>query len=121
MNNADRKAGHCLLGTDGRIWAIDHGLTFSIEPKLRTVLWDYAGEPVPEPLLKDLDCLRTTWRAGRDCELNWRPTWTRRRSRCSSGGSIESCGPGGTPVPSPPGETYPGLWSSPSCAAYNGR
>jgi hypothetical protein len=57
-NNADRKAGHCLLGTDGQIWAIDHGLTFSIEPKLRTILWDYAGEPVPGHLLADLRCIQ---------------------------------------------------------------
>jgi uncharacterized repeat protein (TIGR03843 family) len=57
-NNADRKAGHCLLGTDGQIWAIDHGLTFSAEPKLRTVLWDYAGEPVPDHLLVDLRCIQ---------------------------------------------------------------
>src|SRR5665647_2622275 len=38
-NNADRKAGHCLLGVDGRVWSIDHGLTFNVDPKLRTVLW----------------------------------------------------------------------------------
>lgn len=53
-NNADRKASHCLLGTDGCIWAIDHGITFHSEPKLRTVIWDFAGEPVPQQVLKDL-------------------------------------------------------------------
>ncbi len=47
VNNADRKAGHCLLGEDGRIHVIDHGVCFSPEPKLRTVLWDFAGAPVP--------------------------------------------------------------------------
>ena len=46
-NNADRKGGHCLLGTDHRIYAIDNGLTFHAEPKLRTVIWDFAGEPIP--------------------------------------------------------------------------
>lgn len=54
INNTDRKSGHCLLGTDGRIWAIDHGLTFHHQFKLRTVLWDFAGEPLPEPLRADL-------------------------------------------------------------------
>lgn len=44
-NNADRKSGHVLLA-EGRLWAIDHGLTFHVEPKLRTVLWDFAGEPL---------------------------------------------------------------------------
>ena len=45
VNNADRKAGHCLLGTDDRIWLIDHGVCFHAEPKLRTVIWDFAGQP----------------------------------------------------------------------------
>ena len=53
-NNADRKSGHCLLGEDGTIWAIDNGLCFHEEPKLRTVIWEFAGEPVPAPLLEDL-------------------------------------------------------------------
>ncbi len=53
-NNADRKASHCLLGLDGRLWAIDHGIAFNAEPKLRTVIWDFAGEAVPEPILRDV-------------------------------------------------------------------
>jgi len=47
-NNADRKSGHCLLGRDGRLYAIDNGLCFHVEPKLRTVVWDFAGELIPE-------------------------------------------------------------------------
>jgi hypothetical protein len=50
-NNADRKSGHCLLGEDGRIYAIDNGLTFHVEPKLRTVIWNFAGESIPRALL----------------------------------------------------------------------
>jgi hypothetical protein len=57
-NNADRKAGHCLKARDGRIWGIDHGLTFNTVPKLRTVIWDFAGEPVPVPLLRQLEGFR---------------------------------------------------------------
>src|SRR3954468_13264955 len=53
-NNTDRKSGHCLLGEDGRIYAIDNGLAFHEEFKVRTVIWDFGGEPVPEPLLDDL-------------------------------------------------------------------
>ena len=53
-NNTDRKSGHCLLGKDGRIYGIDNGLSFHAEFKLRTVLWDYAGEDIPEALLDDL-------------------------------------------------------------------
>ena len=53
-NNADRKGGHCLLDPGGRIWAIDNGLCFNAEPKLRTVIWDFAGDPIPEALLADV-------------------------------------------------------------------
>jgi uncharacterized repeat protein (TIGR03843 family) len=53
-NNADRKSGHCLLGPDGRVWAIDNGLCFNVEPKLRTVIWDFAGQPLPEDVRADL-------------------------------------------------------------------
>lgn len=56
-NNTDRKSGHCLLGTDGQIWAIDNGLAFHHEFKLRTVLWDYAGEEIPAAIADDLRSL----------------------------------------------------------------
>jgi uncharacterized repeat protein (TIGR03843 family) len=45
-NNADRKGGHCLIDEAGRIWGIDHGLCFHVQQKLRTVIWDFAGEPL---------------------------------------------------------------------------
>lgn len=54
-NNADRKGGHCLLDEDEHIWGIDHGLTFNTSNKLRTVIWDYAGMPIPQSLLDDLE------------------------------------------------------------------
>lgn len=57
-NNADRKAGHCLKARDGRIWGIDHGLTFNSAPKLRTVIWDYADEPIPGRLVSALEAFR---------------------------------------------------------------
>ncbi len=53
-NNADRKAGHCLLGADGRVWGIDHGLTFHTDPKLRTVLWEFYQSQIPAELLADV-------------------------------------------------------------------
>jgi hypothetical protein len=56
-NNADRKAGHCLLGTDGRVWGIDHGLTFHTDPKLRTVLWEFYQGEVAAELLADVRSL----------------------------------------------------------------
>lgn len=51
VNNADRKGGHILLGEDGHIWLIDHGICFHSEYKLRTVVWDFAGQPIPQDLL----------------------------------------------------------------------
>ncbi|HEX7248538.1 MAG TPA: SCO1664 family protein [Actinomycetota bacterium] len=58
VNNADRKGGHCLLGEDGRVWAIDHGVCFHAEPKLRTVIWEYIGEPIPGHLVDAVAALR---------------------------------------------------------------
>ncbi|MCP3975782.1 MAG: SCO1664 family protein [bacterium] len=54
INNADRKAGHVLRDEQSRLWAIDHGLTFHVEDKLRTVLWGFAGQDIPQPLLAGL-------------------------------------------------------------------
>ncbi len=53
-NNADRKSGHCLFEANGSFWLIDHGLTFNTAPKLRTVIWDFAGESLPQRLAPDL-------------------------------------------------------------------
>lgn len=57
INNADRKGGHVLLDEADHIWLIDHGVCFHSEYKLRTVIWDFIGEPIPENLLVDLDRL----------------------------------------------------------------
>jgi uncharacterized repeat protein (TIGR03843 family) len=51
-NNTDRKSGHCLLeATTGRVWAIDNGLCFAVPFKLRTVIWEFAGDPLPRRLV----------------------------------------------------------------------
>lgn len=59
VNNADRKGGHVLLDEQGKIWLIDHGISFHAETKLRTVIWDFAGEDLPTELIADLRRLRT--------------------------------------------------------------
>jgi len=64
VNNADRKAGHCLLGEDGRIHVVDHGVCFSEEPKLRTVIWDLIGEPLDGSIRADLARLEGELRSG---------------------------------------------------------
>ncbi len=60
INNADRKSGHCLKDPQGHLWAIDHGLCFHHQNKLRTILWDYAGQPLPPHILQNLQNLQTT-------------------------------------------------------------
>jgi hypothetical protein len=64
VNNADRKGGHCLLAGDGGVFVIDHGVCFSAMPKLRTVIWEFAGEPIDEDLLGDLYRVRAGLHAG---------------------------------------------------------
>lgn len=54
INNADRKGGHVLLGPDGHIWGCDHGLSFHVETKLRTVIWEFGGTPLPDEWCADL-------------------------------------------------------------------
>ena len=53
-NNADRKSGHCLLGPGGTIHGVDNGLCFHVEPKLRTVIWEFGGEPIPDADVADV-------------------------------------------------------------------
>ena len=54
VNNADRKGSHIIFDPDGHLWLIDHGICFHAESKLRTVIWDFAGEPIPVDLAGDL-------------------------------------------------------------------
>ena len=57
-NNTDRKSGHCLVSVGDELFGIDHGLCFHEDFKLRTVIWEFAGEPVPDHLLADLERLQ---------------------------------------------------------------
>lgn len=68
INNGDRKGGHLLPTADGTIWGIDHGVTFAVDDKLRTVLWQWRGHPIPAPLLHDLQVWLQRWEQG-DSEL----------------------------------------------------
>jgi uncharacterized repeat protein (TIGR03843 family) len=65
-NNADRKGGHLLLDQWDRIWAIDNALTFHPEPKLRTVIWDFAGQAIPGDYMADLHLLQEKLTHGND-------------------------------------------------------
>jgi len=54
INNADRKGSHLIFGPEGELWLIDHGLCFNVHEKLRTVIWDFAGQSIPQNLRDDL-------------------------------------------------------------------
>ena len=57
VNNADRKGGHIIPMPDGHVYGVDHGICFSIDPKLRTLLWRWAGKPLPDDAVAMLERL----------------------------------------------------------------
>jgi hypothetical protein len=64
VNNADRKGGHLLVRPDGLIQGVDHGVTFNVDPKLRTILWGWRGTPIAPEELLILAALRPRLAAG---------------------------------------------------------
>ncbi len=57
VNNADRKGSHVFFDAAHKLWAIDHGICFHEDDKLRTVIWDFASAPIPDSLLSPLSDL----------------------------------------------------------------
>jgi hypothetical protein len=55
INNADRKGGHVIEDAEGKLWAVDHGLTFNLDDKLRTVIWEFAGDPLGSETIERLE------------------------------------------------------------------
>jgi uncharacterized repeat protein (TIGR03843 family) len=85
VNNADRKGGHVLAAGDGRVFGVDHGVTFNADDKLRTVLWGWAGTPLPPELLEDVKRLSDELAGKLGTELNQLITkveLTATRERC---------------------------------------
>lgn len=76
-NNADRKAAHCLLDERHQVWGIDHGLTFNVDPKLRTVIRDFSGDPLPEWLLAELQAFAECEQAQQELVHQLRPLLAR--------------------------------------------
>lgn len=64
INNADRKGSHVLVDEDDHLWLIDHGITFHHENKLRTVIWDFAGEAIEEVICQDLSSFASNFKPG---------------------------------------------------------
>lgn len=69
INNADRKGSHVLSPRAGQVYGVDHGLSFHVENKLRTILWGWSGKPLPEPVVDGLDRLAAGLRGELATEL----------------------------------------------------
>jgi uncharacterized repeat protein (TIGR03843 family) len=70
IDNADRKGGHVLVADDGHVWGVDHGLSFNVDDKLRTVLWGWEGRALPRDCLDVLSALATDLRPGESLAAN---------------------------------------------------
>jgi uncharacterized repeat protein (TIGR03843 family) len=108
VNNADRKGGHVLLASDGHVWLIDHGVCFNSEYKLRTVIWDFVDEPIPDELLADVQRVCGRLKPGEDLRARLEPllmqdeitALARRARRLLTSRRFPSPGPG-RPYPWP--------------------
>jgi uncharacterized repeat protein (TIGR03843 family) len=107
INNADRKSGHVLIDRQERIWAIDHGVCFHAQPKLRTVIWDFAGQAMSSQLLAQVAQFRA------DLEVNCtaydalRPLLSDAELRALSRRSEQLLATGRFPDPDPHRRSYP--------------
>ena len=95
IDNADRKGGHVLVAEDGHLWGVDHGLSFNVDDKLRSVLWGWQGAPLPA------DCVRRRGPARRRAGRRW-PAG--RRAGRPAQPEVRSPGPASGPRP----------WSAPA-------
>lgn len=105
VNNADRKSGHCLVDEAGRLFVVDHGVCFHVEPKLRTVIWDFVGEPIPPAMRVDLERVAEDLAAG-PLRAELRPLLSSAEIRALERRSADLLGEGVFPEPGP-GRPYP--------------
>ncbi len=106
VNNADRKGAHILTAGDGRVLGVDHGLTFHEEDKLRTILWGWAGRPLPEAVLDGLDRLLVELSGDLGAELDELLTVTENRVLRERIARLRRRGR----FPQPPGHRTPIPW-----------
>ena len=116
VNNADRKGGHIIPMPDGHVYGVDHGICFSVDPKLRTLLWRWAGKPLPAEALEVLERLADELRGDLGEQLH--EHLTRREVRTRSSGWPSCCARGGTPSPAGSGPRCPGRRSRPAAMPH---
>jgi uncharacterized repeat protein (TIGR03843 family) len=98
VNNADRKGGHIIPTPDGHVYGVDHGICFSVDPKLRTLLWRWAGKPLPGDAVEILE--RLTDDLLGDLGERLQEHLTRREVRCTQQRVAELLRTGRYPQPS---------------------
>ena len=98
VNNADRKGGHIIPMPDGHVYGVDHGICFSVDPKLRTLLWRWAGKPLTAEALEVLERLGDALRGDLGEELH--EHLTRREVRATQQRVAELLRTGRHPEPS---------------------
>ncbi|GAA3167676.1 SCO1664 family protein [Blastococcus jejuensis] len=98
VNNADRKGGHIIPTSDGHVYGVDHGICFSVDPKLRTLLWRWAGTPLPDEAVAVLERLADELRGDLGEQLH--EHLTRTEVRCTQRRVAELLRTGRHPEPS---------------------
>ena len=98
VNNADRKGGHIIPMPDGHVYGVDHGICFSVDPKLRTLLWRWAGKPLPDDAVEVLERLADELRGDLGEQLH--EHLTRSEVRCTQQRVAELLRTGRHPEPS---------------------
>ncbi|MGY2084831.1 SCO1664 family protein [Blastococcus sp. SYSU DS0539] len=98
VNNADRKGGHIIPMPDGHVYGVDHGICFSVDPKLRTLLWRWAGKPLPAEAVAVLELLADALRDELGEQLH--EHLTRTEVRCTQRRVAELLRTGRHPEPS---------------------
>jgi hypothetical protein len=98
VNNADRKGGHIIPMPDGHVYGVDHGICFSVDPKLRTLLWRWAGRPLTAEAVTVLERLADDLRGDLGEQLH--EHLTRREVRCTQQRVAELLRTGVHPRPS---------------------
>ncbi len=106
INNADRKGGHVIVDDHHQVWAIDHGIAFHDETKLRTVIWDYAGQQIPAADLEQLADLEEKLTADDALCSQMRDLLSQREIRALKRRINRVCQQGVFPEPGP-GRPYP--------------
>lgn len=107
INNADRKGGHVILDPENKLWLIDHGICFHVEDKLRTVIWDFSGEPIPADLHAELAAFKKKLSLDETLQVQLSRHLSKAELRALAARAAELLKMGAFPDPQPNRRPYP--------------